>query len=213
MSILHFLRVISVILVLGGIKYTKSTIRNQSIIQNSFSLLLDPKWWLINNQQVLKMVDFWKPVNYISVDLPIFDTPYYGDQDYLKTLLSFFMVTLKAVVQVYWIKILSSNSEWSTFYRINCPLLCCFLCRCQTGPKSFWFEWLHQQLDEMVSIWVSPNKHTNQLTIILTWWRGCHNRGCLVLGQLRHSGTYFIIRIAPPDNPTLTNLTDKKINT
>jgi hypothetical protein len=29
----------------------------------------------MSNQQVLKMVDFWKPVNYISVDLPIFDTP------------------------------------------------------------------------------------------------------------------------------------------
>jgi hypothetical protein len=30
---------------------------------------------LMSNQQVLERVDFWKPVNYISVDLPIFDTP------------------------------------------------------------------------------------------------------------------------------------------
>jgi hypothetical protein len=61
---------------LGGIKYTKSTVRNQSIIQESFSSLLHPKWCLMSIQQVLKMVDFGKPVNYISVDLPIFDTPY-----------------------------------------------------------------------------------------------------------------------------------------
>jgi hypothetical protein len=30
--------------VIGGIKYTKSTIRNQSITQKYFSSLLDPKW-------------------------------------------------------------------------------------------------------------------------------------------------------------------------
>jgi hypothetical protein len=38
---------------------------------------MDPKQWLMSNQNDLKMVDFWKPVNYMSVDLPIFDTPYY----------------------------------------------------------------------------------------------------------------------------------------
>jgi hypothetical protein len=58
---------------IGGLKYTKSTVRNQSIIQKSFSSLLHPKSCLMSNQQVLQMVDFWKPVNYISVDLPIFD--------------------------------------------------------------------------------------------------------------------------------------------
>jgi hypothetical protein len=36
---------------------------------------LDSKWWLMSNKQVFKMVGFWKPVNYISVDLSIFDTP------------------------------------------------------------------------------------------------------------------------------------------
>jgi hypothetical protein len=41
-----------------GIKYTKSTVINQSIIQKSFSSLLHPKWCLMHNQQVLKMVDF-----------------------------------------------------------------------------------------------------------------------------------------------------------
>jgi hypothetical protein len=44
--------------VLGGIKYTKSTVRNQSIIQKSFSSLLHAKWCLMSNQQVIKMVDF-----------------------------------------------------------------------------------------------------------------------------------------------------------
>jgi hypothetical protein len=43
---------------IGGIKYTKSTVRNKSIIQKSFSSLLHPKWCLMSNQQVLKMVDF-----------------------------------------------------------------------------------------------------------------------------------------------------------
>jgi hypothetical protein len=55
-----------------GIKYTKSTIRNQSIIQKYFSSLMDPKWWM-SNQQVLKMVDFGKQVNYMSVDLHILE--------------------------------------------------------------------------------------------------------------------------------------------
>jgi hypothetical protein len=45
------------------------------------------------------------------------------------------MVTLKVVVQAYWIKFFSSNYEWSTFYCINHPLLLCFLCRCQTRPE------------------------------------------------------------------------------
>jgi hypothetical protein len=37
---------------------TKSTARNQSIIQKSFSSLLHPKWCLMSNQQVLERVDF-----------------------------------------------------------------------------------------------------------------------------------------------------------
>ena len=60
---------------IGCIKYKKSTITNQSIIKKSISLLMGPKRVLVKSKHVLKMVDFWKPVNYIMVDLVIFDTP------------------------------------------------------------------------------------------------------------------------------------------
>ena len=60
---------------LGGIKYNKSTIRNQSIVKKIISSLMGPKSLLMKKNHVFKMVDFSKPVNYIMVDLVIFDTP------------------------------------------------------------------------------------------------------------------------------------------
>jgi hypothetical protein len=51
-----FLAVLIGYSLLGGIKYAKSTVRNQSIIQKSFSSLLHPKWCFMSNQQVLKRV-------------------------------------------------------------------------------------------------------------------------------------------------------------
>ena len=38
---------------------------------------MGPKSLLVNNKHVLKKVYFWKPVNYIMVNLVIFDNPYY----------------------------------------------------------------------------------------------------------------------------------------
>jgi len=37
---------------------------------------MGPKNLLVKKKNVLKMVDFSQPVNYIIVDLVIFDTPY-----------------------------------------------------------------------------------------------------------------------------------------
>ena len=62
-------------IVIGGIKYKKYTIRNQSIIEKNISSLMGPKILLGNNKHFLKRVDFWKPVNYIMVDWVIFDNP------------------------------------------------------------------------------------------------------------------------------------------
>ena len=63
------------LLLLGGIKYNKSTIKNQSIVKKIIPSLMGPKSLLVKKKHVLKMVDFSKPVNYIMVDLVIFDTP------------------------------------------------------------------------------------------------------------------------------------------
>ena len=49
--------------VIGGIKYNKSTIRNQSIFSKNISSLMGPKSLLVSKKHVLKMVDFSKPVN------------------------------------------------------------------------------------------------------------------------------------------------------
>jgi hypothetical protein len=57
-----------------GIKYTKSTIRDQLIIQKHFTSKIDSDWLLMSNQQIFKMADLRKPLNFISVDLLIFDT-------------------------------------------------------------------------------------------------------------------------------------------
>ena len=43
---------------IGGIKYNKSTIRNQSIINKIISSLMGPKSLLVKNKHVLKKVDF-----------------------------------------------------------------------------------------------------------------------------------------------------------
>ncbi|KNZ50741.1 hypothetical protein VP01_4262g2 [Puccinia sorghi] len=73
---------------IGDMKYTKSKIsQKQSIIKkNTFFIrgifFLIIYWFLIvdfllvKNKHVLEGVEFWKPVNYIIVDLVIFDTPY-----------------------------------------------------------------------------------------------------------------------------------------
>jgi hypothetical protein len=45
---------------IGGIKYKKSTIRNQSIIQKYFSSPMVPHRWKMNNQHVKKKVVFFK---------------------------------------------------------------------------------------------------------------------------------------------------------
>ena len=51
------------IFIIAGIKYNKSTIRNQSILKKYISSLMGPKTLLVIKKHVLKMVDFSKPVN------------------------------------------------------------------------------------------------------------------------------------------------------
>jgi hypothetical protein len=49
--------------ILGGIKYKKSTIRNQSIIQKYFSSPMGPQRGKMKKKRVLKKVSFSKSVN------------------------------------------------------------------------------------------------------------------------------------------------------
>jgi hypothetical protein len=60
---------------IGGIKYKRSTIRNQSTMQKYFSSPMGPQRGKMKKNHVLKKVSFSKPVNLIMVDLVIFDTP------------------------------------------------------------------------------------------------------------------------------------------
>jgi hypothetical protein len=63
------------VFLLGGIKYKKSTIRNQSIIQNNFSSPMGPQRGKMKKQHVLKKGWFFKTSQLKMVDLFIFDTP------------------------------------------------------------------------------------------------------------------------------------------
>ncbi|KNZ47770.1 hypothetical protein VP01_615g1 [Puccinia sorghi] len=74
----------NLIKILLCIKYNKSTIRNQSIIKKISFHIMGPKRLLVKNKHVLKREDFMKPINYVMVDLVIFDPPNTDTQNKLQ---------------------------------------------------------------------------------------------------------------------------------